>query len=392
MAAKIIRYAPLLLLPLLGLIPLACSAEPFSTEPIIVNDPCAPPVACEELVDCYSDGNYELGTECRNNQCVCPPLKGMSPLPCCLKGAAPNDCRRQCRHVDECEPEPPCAGSTASSSGGGAGGQGGGGGEGGSNAAACSTAADCTEKPADARCGDVQCVNGECRVTFKPIEKISSQLRGDCVSTYCDGQGATILLPDGEDSYNDGKECSFDTCNNLSAQNILLPNGSPCPELGVGVCFNGNCVECLDGIGEVCGNGFACDAFYCVPVLCTQSENGMLDSPLETGVDCGGSCQPCFHPQGCDEAADCVERVCMGGKCALPTHSDGVKNDNETGIDCGCLNCALCPDDFGCDTGQNCKSGVCWGGKCQVPACDDGVQNGDENGVDCGDACNSVCP
>lgn len=82
----------------------------------------------------------------------------------------------------------------------------------------------------------------------------------------------------------------------------------------------------------------------------------------------------------------------MGGMCALPTHSDGVKNDNESGIDCGCMNCALCPDDFGCDVGQNCKSGVCWGGKCQVPACNDGVQNGDEAGVDCGAACNNACP
>jgi len=395
---KIIRCAPLLLLPLSGLIPLACSAEPFSTEPITIDNTCTPPVACSELVDCYSNGNYELGTECRNNLCLCPAWEGMSPLPCCLKGAGPNDCRRQCRHVDECEPEQ-CAGSTgatAAGSGGGAGGQGGGdgggGGEGGSSAAACSTAADCTEKPADARCGDVQCVNGACRLTFKPVEKLSSQIRGDCVSTYCDGQGGTIVLPDGEDDYNDGKECTFDTCDNLLAQSIPLPNGSQCPESGVGVCFDGKCSECVDGIAEVCANGFACDALLCVPVACWQNKNGSVDWPLETGVDCGGQCYPCFSPQTCKTGSDCADGICSGGKCALPTHSDGIKNDNETGVDCGCTNCVPCPDGFECETWENCQSLVCWAGKCQAPKCNDGRQNGDETGVDCGAPCSNSCP
>jgi hypothetical protein len=90
--------------------------------------------------------------------------------------------------------------------------------------------------------------------------------------------------------------------------------------------------------------------------------------------------------------AGSADGVCSAGKCALPPHSDGVKNDNETGIDCGCDNCNLCPDDFECETGNNCQSLVCWAGKCLAPKCDDGRKNGDETGIDCGGSCNAACP
>lgn len=253
------------------------------------------------------------------------------------------------------------------------------------------TAADCTEKPSDPRCGSVQCINGECRLTFRPIEKIASQIRGDCASTYCDGQGSTIVLPD-YDQYNDGKECTFDTCDSSMMPNIPLPNGSPCPETGAGVCYDGECVECIGGIADICGNGYWCDGLLCVPMACWQNKNNMIDPPYETGVDCGGQCTPCFNPQSCVVGTDCVDGVCSAGMCELPSHSDGVKNDNETGVDCGCLNCALCPDGYECETGANCKSGVCWAGKCEAPACNDGRQNGEESGIDCGVACNNACP
>jgi hypothetical protein len=125
---KIIRYVPLLLLPLPGLIPLACSTEP----PIAIDNTCTPPVACSKLEDCYSNGNKELGTECRGNLCLCPDWEGMSQRPCCAKGAPPNVCWRVCSHIDECEPEQ-CAGSTGASSSGSGGGGGGAGGQGGAS-------------------------------------------------------------------------------------------------------------------------------------------------------------------------------------------------------------------------------------------------------------------
>ena len=398
---KIVRYASLLLL--LGpVIPLACS-----TAPTVIDNTCPPPVACEELVDCYSEGNYQLGTECRNNLCLCPEWEGMSRQPCCLRGADPFHCKRQCRPIEDCAPEP-CLGSTgettASSSGvggegtggaGGEGGAGGAGGEGGSSGGECDEPSDCGA--IDPLCGAVACEDHRCVFDIK-TGPIASQLRGDCKRRDCDVTGQVVTFDDPSDWYNDGKECTLDYCLFDPGTQLSKPVNDPawdgfgCPETGAGVCYSGKCIECLEVIGEVCGDGFTCDSFYCVPVICTQQVNGMVDSPLETGVDCGGSCHPCFHPQGCKEAAHCVDGVCMGGKCALPTHSDGVKNDNETGIDCGCLNCALCPDDFECEVNNNCKSGICWGGKCQAPACNDGRHNGEETGTDCGAACNTSCP
>jgi len=57
----------------------------------------------------------------------------------------------------------------------------------------------------------------------------------------------------------------------------------------------------------------------------------------ETGVDCGGDCQPC------------------------PTCDDGIMNGNETGIDCGGPECEECPE-----------------------TCDDGILNNGEEEIDCG--------
>jgi len=71
----------------------------------------------------------------------------------------------------------------------------------------------------------------------------------------------------------------------------------------------------------------------------------------ETGVDCGGaSCT------ACGVAATC---------------SDGIMNQDETGIDCGGASCTAC--------------GV-------SATCSDGIMNQDETGVDCGGASCSACP
>ncbi len=42
------------------------------------------------------------------------------------------------------------------------------------------------------------------------------------------------------------------------------------------------------------------------------------------------------------------------------------------------------PRGRGCETGADCLSSVCWSGTCEAPTCTDGVKNGDEAGVDCG--------
>ncbi len=68
----------------------------------------------------------------------------------------------------------------------------------------------------------------------------------------------------------------------------------------------------------------------------------------ETDVDCGGSCPACVTE---------------------PTCNDGIMNGDETDVDCG-GSCPACPE----------------------PTCDDGIMNGDEKGVDCGGSCPNICP
>jgi hypothetical protein len=87
-----------------------------------------------------------------------------------------------------------------------------------------------------------------------------------------------------------------------------------------------------------------------------------------------------------------VSNVCTAGKCAPWSHFDDVKNDGETGVDCGCTQCLRkCKEGEGCLTDDDCMSGVCYGSICFAPTCFDVTKNGDEKGIDCGGSCELPC-
>jgi hypothetical protein len=100
--------------------------------------------------------------------------------------------------------------------------------------------------------------------------------------------------------------------------------------------------------------------------------DGILNQD-ETGIDCGGATCP-----------------------ACPTCSDGIRNGDETGIDCGGANCPTCPVVPSCSDGilNQDETGIdCGGATCPAcPTCSDGIQNGDELGVDCGGSNCPTCP
>ncbi|XXT16713.1 SUMF1/EgtB/PvdO family nonheme iron enzyme [Sorangium sp. So ce429] len=119
--------------------------------------------------------------------------------------------------------------------------------------------------------------------------------------------------------------------------------------------------------------------------------NGVKDSN-ESDLDCGGGCAPCRVGQACADGTDCDSLSCVGGRCLGPSCSDGVKNGDETDTDCGAL-CAGCAPGDGCARSTDCRELVCAEQICLASSCSDGVKNGRETDIDCGGPeCSTRCP
>ncbi len=107
---------------------------------------------------------------------------------------------------------------------------------------------------------------------------------------------------------------------------------------------------------------------------------------------CGRGTSPCPVGGPCEGAQDCQSGSCQGGVCAAVNPKDGVKNGDETDVDCGGLAAPACDDGKTCKIAGDCVSGVCTAGVCQAPSPTDGVKNGDETGKDCGGTKAPKCP
>jgi hypothetical protein len=112
----------------------------------------------------------------------------------------------------------------------------------------------------------------------------------------------------------------------------------------------------------------------------------------ETDVDCGGTvCPPCDTSQSCEDGSDCASLVCDNGMCRLPACDDGVKNGDETDLDCG-GSCLPCGPNQNCVDDDDCASGLCSNEVCIAATCQDGLQNGTETDIDCGGPGCPGCP
>jgi hypothetical protein len=107
----------------------------------------------------------------------------------------------------------------------------------------------------------------------------------------------------------------------------------PTPPIGGGTMMsychlNGIGIRFSNGFGPLPGNlirsriANSCFVGACATTVPTCSDG--IKNQGETGIDCGGPCSPCIPS---------------------PTCTDGIKNGNETGIDCGgsCPPCAVIP-------------------------------------------------
>ncbi len=156
-----------------------------------------------------------------------------------------------------------------------------------------------------------------------------------------DDNGNTVLSGG---PYSDGTNGTVHTenaCLNHACYDFIIYDS-----FGDGLCCqegNGSYTITEDATGTILGSGGQYTTQdirnFCVP---TPTCSDGIQNQDETGIDCGGSICP-----------------------ACPTCSDGVQNGDETGVDCGGTNCPACE------------------------TCSDGIQNQDETGIDCG---GSICP
>ena len=264
---------------------------------------------------------------------------------------------------------------------------------------ACTDAGHCPAVPAGpcAKLGQAVCDNGVCGVTYTAGDAASQQY-GNCHRNTCDTSGKVSLIEDNTNVFDSGNSCRPYLCVGGSLKAHSLAQDAACPLQGTSsgycepdghsgllvcaACNPSDPSACVGTTGTKCAVDGMCRATHC--------SDGMKDAD-ETGTDCGGGdCSPCAIGVACSTYKDCASLVCTGSACGAPSCTDGRQNGTETDVDCGGASCPRCGNLLGCSAPTDCMSGVCKAPKvgmpdiCQAPSCTDGVLNGGETGVDCG--------
>jgi hypothetical protein len=99
----------------------------------------------------------------------------------------------------------------------------------------------------------------------------------------------------------------------------------------------------------------------CVWYLHPTCTDGVKDGN-ETDVDCGGSCGKCNIGQRCGQNTDCDDSICVAGECTPDQCDDGKVDGQETDVDCGGGMCRKCAGGRNCSVASDCFSGTCVAG------------------------------
>ncbi len=141
--------------------------------------------------------------------------------------------------------------------------------------------------------------------------------------------------------------------------------------------------------GEACSMPAECRTGVCVLTSCqpSGSTDGVKNGD-ETDVDCGGAAAPkCEADKACAANDDCKSGLCIDFRCTAEGNAhDGEQNGDETDVDCGGPGALVprCVDGEKCALDADCTSTKCFRGFCRPTTVDDGILNGDETDVDCG--------
>lgn len=242
---------------------------------------------------------------------------------------------------------------------------------------------ECGEVCDDPEDGSSSCVDGSCE--FECDDGFEA-CDGECLPAaafaddveHCGGCGNTCPAPENALPACDGGECDFrcegdfERCGDECIDTERNPAhcgecDHPCDEDLV--CAEGICEETCpegefdcagtcrpEGVGfEICGDEDQCVDTSDHPDHCGECEKSCDGS--EPVCD-GGECVEC------SEDGQCESEVCEGGECQEPSCEDGVKNGEETDVDCGGPECAGCELGQSCEENADCESEACSGGEC----------------------------
>lgn len=139
-------------------------------------------------------------------------------------------------------------------------------------------------------------------------------------------------------------------------------------------------------------------------LISAVSCNDGIQNQDETDIDCGGlQCTRCALNESCAIDNDCRSGFCNSSICEsktdtvllqshvktkfctlVPTCNDGVKNQDETDIDCGGKHCTQCIENQSCLLGRDCTTGYCDSNTCKGNVCTQIVNM-------CAQSCQATC-
>jgi alpha-tubulin suppressor-like RCC1 family protein len=238
-----------------------------------------------------------------------------------------------------------------------------------------------------------------CAQTSRCAEASQCQ-SGVCQNDICSGVGCGDGVQNGSET---DQDCGGPDCGECPPSAACILN----TDCSGGHCIENTCSTCGDrqqngretdidcggadcgpcSIGSACVSRFDCETFTCANVEGRQQciERSCVDGILngdESGMDCGGDCDPCPDGTPCRIPGDCASNLCTDLECT--SCLDGIQNRSETSADCGGNDCAPCEAQRTCIRDLDCQSLICSDQTCAFSTCDDGVQNGVEGDVDCG--------
>jgi hypothetical protein len=189
----------------------------------------------------------------------------------------------------------------------------------------------------------------------------------------------------------DDNPCTEDKCEGGVCQNPPKAKETACGAGSASVCDGkGQCVECVTSAD--------CAANHPMKPICDLDDNKCVScndgvkNGKETDVDCGGpdcgAClgKPCDAKHGCGNHTFCAvpENICCSSACDGKCEACAEAKTGEPNGTCA-------PIPYGMDPDNECTAlGSCGAapGKCR---CEDGVKNADESDVDCGGATCARC-